>query len=85
MITKIAFENYKAFEKGEIKIKPITVLLGANSVGKSSIIQLMLLLQQTVLTDKHKSTLRLHGEFISIGENPLCQVDTGHFTTLILC
>ena len=47
MIQKISFQNYKAFERGEIKIKPITILLGANSVGKSSIINLLLMLQQT--------------------------------------
>lgn len=69
MINTISFKNYKAFNKGEIKIKPITILLGANSVGKSSIIQLLLMLQQTALSDKYKSALRLHGEFVSLGEN----------------
>ncbi|MCL3781384.1 hypothetical protein EMN47_13420 [Prolixibacteraceae bacterium JC049] len=47
MLQKIHVENYKAFESADIPIKPITILLGANSVGKSSIIQLLLLLQQT--------------------------------------
>ena len=69
MIKKIAFENYKAFKKGEIVIKPLTVLLGANSVGKSSIIQLLLMLQQTAMSSKYKSALRLHGEYVSLGEN----------------
>lgn len=69
MIKQISFKNYKAFEEGQINIKPITVLLGANSVGKSSIIQLLLMLQQTSFLAKHKSVLRLHGEFVSLGEN----------------
>lgn len=69
MIKKISFENYKAFDKGEIRIEPITILLGANSVGKSSIIQLLLLLQQTALSDKYKSALRLNGQYVSLGEN----------------
>lgn len=69
MIRKISFENYKSFQKGEIEIKPITILLGANSVGKSSINQLILMLQQTALSSKYKSALRLHGEYISLGEN----------------
>ena len=68
MIRKISFENYKAFEKGEIKLKPITILLGANSVGKSSIINLLLMLQQTANSNTYKSALRLHGENISMGE-----------------
>ncbi|WP_157237801.1 AAA family ATPase [Desulfobacter curvatus] len=69
MINQISFRNYKAFNEGVLNIKPITVFLGANSVGKSSIIQLLLMLQQTALSDKYKSALRLHGEFVSLGEN----------------
>jgi Uncharacterized conserved protein len=68
MFQKISFQNYKAFEKGEIKIKPITILLGANSVGKSSIINLLLMLQQTANSTNYKSALRLHGENVSMGE-----------------
>lgn len=68
MIRKISFQNYKAFEKGEIKLRPITILLGANSVGKSSIINLLLMLQQTASSTNYKSALRLHGENVSMGE-----------------
>lgn len=68
MIQKISFHNYKAFERGEIKLKPITILLGANSVGKSSIINLLLMLQQTANSTHYKSALRLHGENVSMGE-----------------
>lgn len=68
MIQKISFENYKAFEKGEIKLKPITILLGANSVGKSSIINLLLMLQQTANSGTYKSALRLNGESVRMGE-----------------
>jgi predicted ATPase len=68
MVERILFQNYKAFEQGEIKLKPITILLGANSVGKSSIINLLLMLQQTANSTKYKSVLRLHGENLSMGE-----------------
>lgn len=69
MIQKISFKNYKAFENGEIKLKPITILLGANSVGKSSIINLLLMLQQSANSTNYKSSLRLHGENVSMGES----------------
>ena len=69
MLNKISFQNYKAFTSGEVKIKPITILLGANSVGKSSIMQLFLMLQQTALSESnYKSALKLHGGFVSMGE-----------------
>ena len=52
MKKSFSVENYKAFEKGTIELKPITILLGANSVGKSSLIQLLLLMQQTANANK---------------------------------
>lgn len=70
MLDKIGVNNYKAFEHAEIPLKPITVLLGANSVGKSSIIQLLLLLQQTAKEDlkSYKSALKLYGGYVNIGD-----------------
>lgn len=71
MITKIRVKNYKGFKEAEIPIKPITVLLGANSSGKSSILQLLLLLQQTAeeTTASYKSALKIFGNRISIGKS----------------
>ena len=68
MISKIKFSNYKAFEYGEIEFRPITILLGANSVGKSSILNLILMLLQTANAKDYKSALRLNGEKIAMGE-----------------
>lgn len=70
MIKKFSFKNYKAFEKGEIELKPITILLGVNSVGKSSILQFLLMLEQTLNSSKpYRSALKLNGEHVSLGEN----------------
>lgn len=70
MITEINLKNYKAFEDVSIPIKPITIFLGANSVGKSSIIQLLLLLQQTGKTGlkSYKSALKLYGGYVNLGD-----------------
>lgn len=68
MLTGIKFKNYKAFQEGYLEIKPITILLGANSVGKSSLIQLFLMLQETAIAENYKSALKLHGGFFSLGE-----------------
>lgn len=69
IVREISFENYKAFKNGTLELRPITILLGANSVGKSSIIQLILMLKQTALLENSKSSLKLHGESTSLGEN----------------
>lgn len=70
MIHSLSFENYKAFANDRIKIKPLTVLLGANSVGKSAIVQLFLLLQQTnkASNRSYRSALKLYGGSINLGD-----------------
>lgn len=61
-ITKISFKNYKGFEKGEIEVKPITIFLGANSSGKSSIVHLFSMLQRTARREKNHSALILNDD-----------------------
>ena len=47
-IRSIYFENYKAFKSAEIDLDRLSILLGTNSSGKSSIIKLLLMLSQTI-------------------------------------
>lgn len=70
MLTNISVKHYKAFEDATIPIRPITILLGANSVGKSSIIQLLLMLQQTGKAGlkSYKSALKLYGGYVNLGD-----------------
>lgn len=70
MLTKLTLGHYKAFENASVNIRPITILLGANSVGKSSIIQLFLMLQQTGKAGlkSYKSALKLYGGYVNLGE-----------------
>ncbi|MEO8712134.1 MAG: AAA family ATPase, partial [Parafilimonas sp.] len=48
MIDKIDIQNFKCFLGKEINLKKLTVLAGSNSVGKSSIIQAILLSRLTI-------------------------------------
>ncbi|GAB1540976.1 hypothetical protein NUACC21_36450 [Scytonema sp. NUACC21] len=49
-IKSVSFENYKAFsEKQTMQIKPITVLIGKNSSGKSSIAKLFTLFENSLM------------------------------------
>ena len=69
MIKAITFKNYKAFDEGQIDFKPITILLGTNSSGKSSILQLLLMLEQTCeIESEYETALKLNGKYISLGE-----------------
>lgn len=71
MLQKLHVENYKAFKTADIPIRPITIFLGANSVGKSSLIQLLLMLQQTGKEGlkSYKSALKLYGGYVNLGDS----------------
>ena len=48
MLTRLRLENFKSWKNTEnIALKPITGIFGANSSGKTSLIQALLLLKQT--------------------------------------
>jgi predicted ATPase len=49
MIQSIQLANFKCFEHQHIVLKPLTLLAGLNSSGKSTIIQSVLLLRQSYL------------------------------------
>lgn len=60
----IAFENYRCIKNsGPIAIKPITILLGANSSGKSSVLKFFPLLKQSSET-KTRGSFLWYGSFI---------------------
>ncbi len=49
MLDKITFERYKAFnDKQELELKPITILIGKNSSGKSAIAKLPTLIEHSL-------------------------------------
>jgi predicted ATPase len=62
MLTHIKFENFKSWRKLDIPLAPLTALFGANSSGKSSIIQFLLLLKQTKDSPDRSLALDFGGE-----------------------
>lgn len=53
MITKIKFKGYKSFRDiTELEIKPITVIFGKNSAGKSALVKLPTLIEGALKLDK---------------------------------
>ncbi len=61
-ITKIAVRGFKSIaDEQEIELRPLTLLAGANSSGKSSIMQPILLLKQTLEAPSDPGPLLLDG------------------------
>lgn len=53
MITHIRMKNFKSWkDSGEVKLAPLTGFFGTNSSGKSSLLQMLLLLKQTIGTNE---------------------------------
>lgn len=48
MITRLQIKNFKSWRQADLPFGKITAFFGANSSGKTSILQLLLLLRQTV-------------------------------------
>ena len=64
MITNITLENFKCFRQVSINPKLLTVLIGPNGTGKSSILQALLLLKQSV----DGNGMKIQGEFVCFPE-----------------
>jgi hypothetical protein len=61
-ITRIAVEGFKSISKRQsIDIAPLTILAGANSSGKSSIMQPLLMLKQTLESTFDPGPLKIDG------------------------
>ncbi|WP_318463187.1 AAA family ATPase [Photobacterium leiognathi] len=67
MLKKIKLENFKSFgEQQEIELAPLTLLYGPNSSGKSSIIQSLLLIKQSMESRNQHASPKFSGELIDL-------------------
>lgn len=70
MFTEIGIENFKVFGKMQrMPLKPITLLYGPNSSGKSSLIQSLLLFKQTLEESTNDEVALLsRGSLVDLGD-----------------
>ena len=68
MFTEIGIENFKAFGRMQrIPVKPITLIYGPNSSGKSSLLQSLLLFKQTLEESSEEVVLLPKGTLVDLG------------------
>jgi predicted ATPase len=68
MIRSIQLTNFKCFEQRNVLLRPLTLLAGLNSSGKSTIIQALLLLRQSFLENLLPNVgLTLNGKLAQLG------------------
>ena len=67
MIEKIDFRNYKSFKNKQIiELKPITVIIGKNSSGKSAVVKLPTLIESS-LSGKFEDPVLTKNNGIELG------------------
>jgi predicted ATPase len=68
MIETLFLRNFKCFESQNIAVRNVTILTGLNGMGKSSVIQALLLLRQSYLDGLLPETgLVLNGSLVQMG------------------
>lgn len=66
MFTRLRLRNFKAWtDTDDLSLRPLTMLLGTNSSGKSSLIQSLLLLKQTARSPDRTVHLNLGGDEVN--------------------
>jgi hypothetical protein len=80
MFIQLSLKQFKAWrDRIDIPLAPVTMLLGANSTGKSSILQALLLLKQTASSPDRSIHLNLGGDEANDYFN------FGHFDDVLTC
>lgn len=85
MLTRIKLKNFRAFrEEIDVRIRPITILIGRNSAGKSTLIKFLLMLQQS-LESSAGDFFATEGRHVSLGtfsdlKNSLSRSNSFKFT-----
>lgn len=67
MIENVSIKNFKSHNNTKLSLKNLTLLTGMNGMGKSSIIQALLLLRQSHKKGMLERGLELKGELCDIG------------------
>ncbi len=67
MIKKIIVDNFKCFEHVELELSNLNLFSGVNSMGKSTLIQVFLLLRQSYEQNTLEKGIYLNGKYTNLG------------------
>ena len=70
MLTRLDLRFFKCFERLRLPLAPLTLLTGLNASGKSSVLQALVLLHQTMREHEWTTRLALNGAGVRLGTMP---------------
>jgi len=59
MITRLELKNFRVFEKADFVLKPLTILVGENGTGKSTILYALCFLAQSLNQVNYRGSIDL--------------------------
>ena len=66
-LRSIVIDDFKSISHAEIDLLPLSIVIGANSSGKSTLLQVVLALSQAVRSRSAGATFPLNGEYARFG------------------
>ncbi len=84
MLNKLQLKNFKSAKDLEIELRPLTVLAGLNGSGKSSVLQAIALLKQTLDQGESPRALPLRGALLRLGRSEDVHFEGAESSELIL-
>lgn len=79
MLTRLRAQNFKSWQDtGDLEIAPLTGLFGTNSSGKTSILQILLMLKQTVESQDRRRVLHLGDDRSWVDLGTFFDIINGH-------
>jgi len=68
VFNRIRVVNFKCYrDSGEVLLRPLTIIVGPNNVGKSTLLHAILMLKQTLLDQNAGEALVTAGRDIDLG------------------
>lgn len=67
MLTQIKVQNFKCFDSLSLRLAPLTLMTGFNAAGKSTTLQSLLLLAQSLRSGNRSTGLPLNGPLACLG------------------
>jgi predicted ATPase len=67
MLRHLHLEQFKCFERLSLPLAPLTLLTGLNASGKSSVIQSLALLNQTIRANEWANSFHFNGPILKMG------------------
>ena len=67
MITELRLKNFKCLKEDLFPLSKINVFAGRNGIGKSSLLQSMLLIAQSLDDNGQLKKVKINGNFLQLG------------------